>query len=253
MKYLKSKGLNLMTNEVSINWNKNQSTERPIFEMFDDSEFESIQQEAMALYGEACYVQESYEEYILEAAENEKTKEPMLRKIGLTIKALIERFIRAIERFMKNQACNTAIKYFSNKKNMLYILGFMPADDEGKKKLLKSVQTFYNLLEITKRFESNKTKDLTVADVFNVKFSQQKLTSAFTGDDAFFTYKNMKHIIHVMEKEKVRYTAAINTVDQESILNIYTTIIKKFAELQSDFIAAYKHIKSYQDAHTRKL
>jgi hypothetical protein len=129
----------------------------------------------------------------------------------------------------------------------------MPADDEGKKKLLKSVQTFYNILDVTKRFESNKMKDLTVADVFNMKFHQQKLTSAFTGDDAFFTYKNMKLIIHVMEREKVRYTAAMETVDQESILNIYTTMIKKFAELQSDFISAYKHIKSYQDAHTRKL
>jgi hypothetical protein len=221
--------------------------------MFDDSEFESIQQEAMALYGEACYVQESYEEYILEAAENDKTKEPMMRKIGLTIKALIERFIRAIERFMRNQACKSAISYFSNKKNMLYILQFMPADDEGKKKLLKSVQTCYNILDVTKRFESNKMKDLTVADVFNMKFHQQKLTSAFTGDDAFFTYKNMKLIIHVMEREKVRYTAAMETVDQESILNIYTTMIKKFAELQSDFISAYKHIKSYQDAHTHKL
>jgi hypothetical protein len=69
-----------MTNEVSINWNKNQSTERPIFEMFDDSEFESIQQEAMALYGEACYVQESYEEYILEAAENEKHTNGVLKR-----------------------------------------------------------------------------------------------------------------------------------------------------------------------------
>lgn len=242
-----------MTNEVSINWNKNQSTESPIFEMFDDSEFESIQQEAMALYGEACYIQESYEEYILEAAENEKTKEPVLRKIGLVIKSLIERFIRAIERFMANQACKKAIDFFSNHMNLVFVTT-MSDSNEKKSKLRECTAIFYRILDITNKLESGKMKDMTVGDIFNSleSMKQATLAKAF-GKDGFFTYHNMKRMIHVMEREKVRYTAAIETVDQEQIIQIYTTMIKQFAKLQTDFIECYKYFSDMKNKNKIKL
>lgn len=235
-----------MTNEIGINWKGSISEKAPLFQIPNESELNELFSESMALYGEACYVQEAYEEYITEASSDDSEKEPKLRKLGLMIKSLIDRFIRALKRFMTNQTCKKAIKFFSDKFNLTYVLT-QNKDEEHFKELTSSVATFSRLLEITNRFESNKLKDLTVGDIFNNLPSMQKsLTKAF-GEDGFFTCDNMKHIIYVMEREKVRYTASIETVDQERIIDIYTAIIKKFATLQTDFIDAYKYFSDMKE------
>ena len=288
VKYLKPKGLNLMTNEVSINWNKNQSTERPIFEMFDDSEFESIQQEAMALYGEACYVQESYEEYILEAAENEKKTNGVLKSTVNLIKNLVGRFIRAITRFMANHQCKKAVEFFSDKTMMhstvrSYIEDSwpLPKTDPGYKlfhaavriRLIQRHVDFYEAVlninesnfEITKakiekmHLYANAATEFSITDENNRNavlrllddvFSQSGLNSISSSDN-----KTLKDIIKTLEKFNTFWTPYDAEGKESSVVKMITNDIKAFAQFQSELLEAYKYFMSskFIDATYEKI
>ena len=277
-----------MTNEVSINWNKNQSTEKPIFEMFDDSEFESIQQEAMALYGEACYVQESYEEYILEAAENEKQTNGVLKSTVNLIKNLVGRFIRAITRFMTNHQCKKAVKFFSDKTMMhatvrSYIEDSwpLPKTDPGYKlfhaavriRLIQRHVDFYEAVlninesnfEITKaklekmQLYANDATEFSIVDENNRNavlrllddvFSQSGLNSISSSDN-----KTLKDIIKTLEKFNTFWTPYDAEGKESSVVKMITNDIKAFAQFQSELLEAYKYFVSskFIDATYEKI
>ena len=277
-----------MTNEASINWNKNQSTERPIFEMFDDSEFESIQQEAMALYGEACYVQESYEAYILEAAENEKQVNGILKSTINLVKNLIGRFIRAITRFMANHQCKKAVKFFSDKTMMhatvrSYIEDSwpLPKTDPGYKlfhaavriRLIQRHVDFYEAVlninesnfEITKaklekmQLYANDATEFSIVDENNRNavlrllddvFSQSGLNSISSSDN-----KTLKDIIKTLEKFNTFWTPYDAEGKESSVVKMITNDIKAFAQFQSELLEAYKYFMSskFIDATYEKI
>lgn len=266
-----------MTNEVSINWNKNQSTERPIFEMFDDSEFESIQQEAMALYGEACYVQESYEEYILEAAENEKHTNGVLKSTVNLVKNLIGRFIRAITRFMANHQCKKAVEFFSRGTMMNYNVRSyieeswpLPKTDPGYKlfraavriRLIQRHVDFYEaVLNINEsNIESTKAKiekmhlgandatEFSIVDEDNRSavlrlldniFSQSGLNSISSPNN-----KTLKDIIKTLEKFNTSWTPYDAQGKDSVVVKMVTNDIKAFAQFQSELLDAYKYFMS---------
>lgn len=280
VKYLKSKGLNLMTNEVSINWNKNQSTERPIFEMFDDSEFESLQQEALALYGEACYVQESYEAYILEAAENEKQVNGILKSTINLVKNLIGRFIRAITRFMANHQCKKAVEFFGGKTMINYNVRRyieeswpLPKTNPGYKLLYAAVRItiiqrhveFYetmsnmnksNIKSSKAKLEKlnvgiNDTTDFSIMNENNLNERNSALrfldhTFSQSGSHSINSPNNktLKDIIKTLEKFNTSWTPYDAEGKSSPIVKMITNDIKAFAQFQSELLDAYKYFMS---------
>lgn len=269
-----------MTNEVSINWNKNQSMERPIFEMFDDSEFESIQQEAMALYGEACYVQESYEEYILEAAENEKQTNGVLKSTVNLIKNLIGRFIRAITRFMANHQCKKAVEFFSRKTMMNYNVRSyiedswpLPKTDPGYKLLYAAVRItiiqrhveFYeaimnidktNIDSFKAKFEKYNlgTNDATDFSIINennlnerkhaLRFLDNTFSQSGSHSISSSNNKTLKDIIKTLEKFNTSWTPYDAEGKDSVVVKMITNDIKAFAQFQSELLEAYKYFTS---------
>lgn len=269
-----------MTNEVSINWNKNQSTERPIFEMFDDSEFESIQQEAMALYGEACYVQESYEEYILEAAENEKQVNGILKSTINLVKNLIGRFIRAITRFMANHQCKKAVEFFGGKTMINYNVRRyieeswpLPKTNPGYKLLYAAVRItiiqhhveFYETMSNMNKsnIESSKAKlkklnvgtnDTTDFSIMNENNLNERNSALRFLDHTFSqsgshsinspNNKTLKDIIKTLEKFNTSWTPYDAEGKSSPIVKMITNDIKAFAQFQSELLEAYKYFMS---------
>ena len=266
-----------MTNEISINWNKNQSTERPIFEMFDDSEFESLQQEALALYGEACYVQESYEAYILEAAENEKQVNGILKSTINLVKNLIGRFIRAITRFMANHQCKKAVEFFGGKTMINYNVRRyieeswpLPKTDPGYKLfhaavrirvLQRHIDCYEAVLNMNEsNVESTKAKleklDLGVADTMNFSIVDENNRNAVLRllDDIFSqsglnsinspNNKTLKDIIKTLEKFNTSWTPYDAEGKSSPIVKMITNDIKAFAQFQSELLEAYKYFMS---------
>lgn len=254
-----------MTNEISINWNNNQSTERPIFEMFDDSEFESIQQEAMALYGEACYVQESYEEYILEAA---KSDEPSTaQSVGRLIKNLIDRFIRAIGRFLTNQACKKAVAYFGESKNRKDVKAYTEYKWPIKKcdpeytlaaavfrmNLIMRHIVFYKSImetndpkELEKKLKNfnlitSDTGHFTITDVTPNEYFKY-LDKMFIDGTVNGSGMTLKDVIKTLEKFNT-YWSPFDSKDSKMV-EMITTDIKSFAQFQSELLEAYKFFKS---------
>lgn len=254
-----------MTNEISINWNKNQSTERPIFEMFDDSEFESIQQEAMALYGEACYVQESYEEYILEASENNEPN--VAQSVVRLIKNLIGRFVRAIGRFLANHACKKAVAYFGESENRKYVKMYtrnkwpIKKGDPGytlmaavfRMNLIMRHIVFYKSImetndpkELEKKLKNfnlltSDTGHFTITDVTPEGYFNY-LDKMFVGDTINGSGMTLKDVIKTLEKFNTDWTP-FDSKDSKMVKMI-TTDIKSFAQFQSELLEAYKFFKS---------
>ena len=262
-----------MTNEVSINWNKNQSAERPIFEMFDDSEFESIQQEAMALYGEACYVQESYEEYILEAAENEKHTNGVLKSTVNLVKNLIGRFIRAITRFMANHQCKKAVEFFNDAKNRSMAKDYIKANwklektDPGyafiqavlvMKALLKHVSSYEKIFKANNKDELitslgndpfggiNDTTHFAITDVTPQKIGAF-IDSCFSGNGIYGSDKTLNDIIHQLEKFNTSWTPYDAKGKDSPVVKMITNDIKAFATFQSRLLTAYKFFSTVKN------
>ena len=266
-----------MRNEVSINWNKNQSTERPIFEMFDDSEFESIQQEAMALYGEACYVQESYEEYILEAAKNNNDTNGVLKSTVNLIKNLIGRFIRAITRFMANHQCKKAVEFFSRGTMMNYNVRSyieeswpLAKTDPGYKLLHAAVRIriiqrhveFYeaimntdktNINSFKAKFEkynlgTNDATDFSIVDENNrnavLRFLDNTFSQSGSHSISSPNNKTLKDIIKTLEKFNTSWTPYDAEGKDSVVVKMITNDIKAFAQFQSELLEAYKYFTS---------
>lgn len=259
-----------MTNEISINWNKNQSAEEPIFEMFDDSEFESIQQDAMALYGEACYVQESYEEYILEA-----TDEPgIATNVVRLVKNLIGRFIRAIGRFMSNLTCKKAVAFFNDPARRTEVKSYMKTawplkkGDPGytllvavlrMKLILKHVDA-YEFIMKTPSDESEEhiraklgEMNLGVADTGHFVITGVTREKAIRIIDKMFgrdgidnSGKTLKDIIHMLEGFNTFWSPYDKDGKNSVVVKMVTTDIKAFAQFQSELLEAYRFFSTVE-------
>lgn len=262
-----------MTNEISINWNKNQSIERPIFEAFDESEFEDLQYEAMALYGEACCIEDSIQDYIMETASEAKSDEPEIRvlpSVGRLIKNLVGRFIRAITRFMANQQCKKAVKFFNDTKNRSTVKDYIKANwklektDPGyafiqavlsMKVLLKHVMAYEKIMKAKTPAELEASwGDTSFGNISDtVHFAITDVTpqnigvyidKMFGGNGIYGSNKTLNDIIHQLEKFNTHWTPYDSK--DSPIVKLITNDIKAFATFQSRLLTAYKFFSTVE-------
>lgn len=260
-----------MTNEISINWNKNQRTERPIFEAFDEAALEDLQYEAMALYGEACYIEDSIQDYIMEAASETKGNEPgVLTSVGRLIKNLVGRFIRAITRFMTNHQCKKAVEFFNDAKNRSMVKDYIKANwklektDPGyafmqavvvMKVLLKHVSSYEKIFKAKNKDELiaslgdnpfggiNDTTYFAVTDVTPQKIGTF-IDKMFGGNGIYGSDKTLNDIIHQLETFNTRWTPYDSK--DSPVVKMITSDIKAFATFQSRLLTAYKFFSTVE-------
>lgn len=260
-----------MTNEIPINWNKNQSTERPIFEAFDEAELEDLQYEAMALYGEACYIEDSIQDYIMEAASETKGNEPgVLTSVGRLIKNLVGRFIRAITRFMTNQSCKKAVKFFNDVKNRKTVFDYIRANwplektdpayaliqaTLAMKVLLKHVTAYEKIFKAKNKDELIESlgknpfggiNDTTSFAVLNVtpKAISAEIDKMFGENGIYGSNKTLNNIIHQLETFNTRWTPYDS--NDSPVVKMITNDIKAFATFQSRLLTAYKFFSTVE-------
>lgn len=245
---------------------------KPIFEAFDESELEELNHEAMALYGEACYVQESYEEYILEAKDGGPG---ILTSTARLIKNLIGRFVRAITRFMSNQTCKKAIKFFNDsntrtkiKANIKMAWPLKKGEDPAyalmvaafrMKLLLKHVEVYEFIMKTdSDDAELIRAKlgdmNLGVADTAHFKITgvtpegcNRIIDKMFGSEGLDGGNKTLKDVIKTLEKFNSFWSPFDEDGKNSVVVKMVTTDIKAFAQFQKELLESYKFFKSLTD------
>lgn len=259
-----------MTNEIGINWKGSISEKAPLFQIPNESELDELFSESMALYGEACYVQEAYEEYITEAKDGGPGA---LTNTVRLIKNLIGRFVRAITRFMANKTCQKAIYYLGG-----YIIGKVSIRDYIKenwplkesdpgytllvavfrmKLILKHVDVYEFLMKtncndpdkIRKKIEDI---GLGVVDTGHFKITEVTLSGALKVYDQMFprdkgingSNKTLTDIIRTLEKFNTFWSPYDEEGKDSPVVKMITTDIKAFAQFQKEIIESYRFFSS---------
>lgn len=262
-----------MSNEIGINWKKGGvSQTQPLFEIPNDSEMDELFSESMALFGEACYVQEAYDEYILEAKDGGPG---ILTSTARLIKNLIGRFVRAITRFMSNQTCKKAIKFFNDsntrtkiKANIKMAWPLKKGEDPAYA-LMVAAFRMKLLLKHVEVYEFIMRTDCDDAELINAKLGDMDLGVADTGhfkitgvtpegcnriiDKMFGSEgldggnKTLKDVIKTLEKFNSFWSPFDEEGKNSVVVKMVTTDIKAFAQFQKELLESYKFFKSLTD------
>lgn len=258
-----------MTNEISINWNKNQSSVEPIFEAFDESELEELNHEAMALYGEACYIEDSIRDYVMEAADdsfddisNTKHKsnelKPMYKRIAIVIKRLITNFINTVTRFIRSKTNKKAFDYFSKGflSLTLKVSKYNNATPEFREHAsnLCVLLTMFGELYMHSIQYRKLLKNLKLRKDFTLEFERSDIevakkpeyfATAVRKYGPYWSFANMREILNTLKEIEKGVLPAIesfaNNPNYEQFRDEIINDSKNFAKFQVGFNKEYKY------------